>query len=109
MISFDLDGKRALVIGAASGIGFVTAERLADGGARVAMNDLPTPALALAIEQLRERGLSVEPVAGELGVSATAGDVGRRAFDVLGDLDYLVNNADVQPISTTPGSTGTAG
>jgi len=30
MISLDLDGKRALVIGAASGIGFVTAERLAE-------------------------------------------------------------------------------
>ncbi|MDE2306114.1 MAG: SDR family NAD(P)-dependent oxidoreductase, partial [Gammaproteobacteria bacterium] len=48
-VVFRLDGMRALVTGSASGIGFATAERLAESGARVAMNDLPTPALALAV------------------------------------------------------------
>lgn len=93
MVEFKLTGRRALVTGSASGIGFATAELLARSGARVAMNDLPTPALVLAVERLRERGHSVEPVAGDLAVAATAGEVGRRAVDVLGGLDFLVNNA----------------
>ena len=100
-IEFKLAGCRALVTGAASGIGFATAERLASSGARVAMNDLPTPALALALERLRDRGLAVEAVPGDLGVATTAREVGREAVRQLGGLDFLVNNAGA-PLTREP-------
>ncbi|MDE2294688.1 MAG: SDR family oxidoreductase [Gammaproteobacteria bacterium] len=100
-IEFRLEGRRALVTGAASGIGFATAELLARSGARVAMNDLPTPALALAFERLRDRGLAVEAVPGDLGVAATARDVGREAAQRLAGLDFLVNNAGA-PLTRQP-------
>lgn len=101
MIEFKLTGRRALVTGSASGIGFATAQLLARSGARVAMNDLPTPALALAVDRLRAQGCAVEAVPGDLGVAATARAVGRRATELLGGLDYLVNNAGA-PLTRTP-------
>lgn len=100
-IEFKLAGRRALVTGAASGIGFATAELLARSGARVAMNDLPTQALTLALERLREHGLAVEAVPGDLADAATAREVGREAARRLEGLDFLVNNAGA-PLTREP-------
>jgi 3-oxoacyl-[acyl-carrier protein] reductase len=93
LIDFRLHGRRALVTGSASGIGLATAERLARSGAHVAMNDLPGAALDTAVSRLQGEGLSVDAVPGDLSASASARAVGRRAADLLGGLDYLVNNA----------------
>jgi 3-oxoacyl-[acyl-carrier protein] reductase len=101
MIEFKLQGIRALVTGSASGIGRATAERLARSGAHVAMNDLPTEALARVVGDLRRQGLSVEAVPGDLSDSANACDVGLKSLEVLGGLDYLINNAGA-PYTRTP-------
>ena len=93
LLDFKLQGRRALVTGSASGIGLATAERLARSGAHVAMNDLPTNALAHAVGTLKTEGFSVEAVPGDLSVSAHARDVGLKTLELLGGLDYLVNNA----------------
>src|SRR5512137_2318826 len=92
-IEFNLRGRRALVTGSASGIGLATATLLARSGARVAMNDLPSEALDRAVSALRADGLSVDAAAGDLGRSATATQVARQACELMGGLDYLVNNA----------------
>jgi 3-oxoacyl-[acyl-carrier protein] reductase len=101
LLEFKLQGRRALVTGSASGIGLATAERLARSGAHVAMNDLPTNALARAVSTLKTEGFSVEAVPGDLSVSAHARDVGLKALELLGGLDYLVNNAGA-PGTRTP-------
>jgi 3-oxoacyl-[acyl-carrier protein] reductase len=101
LIEFKLHGIRALVTGSASGIGFATAERLASSGAHVAMNDLPTAALDRAVSNLRDQGWLVEAVPGDLSESANARDVGLKSLDLLGGLDYLVNNAGA-PGTRTP-------
>jgi NAD(P)-dependent dehydrogenase (short-subunit alcohol dehydrogenase family) len=72
LIQFQLQGKRALVTGAASGIGLATAQLLARGGARVAINDLPTPALDAAVAALRAEGCHVRAAAGDLSRADTA-------------------------------------
>ena len=57
------------------------------------MNDLPTNALTRAVNTLKTDGFSVEAVPGDLSVSAHARDVGLKTLELLGGLDYLVNNA----------------
>jgi 3-oxoacyl-[acyl-carrier protein] reductase len=93
LIDFKLHGMRALVTGSASGIGLATAARLASSGAHVAMNDLPTDALARAVGDLQARGFQVVAVPGDLSRSATAREVALKSLALLGGLDYLVNNA----------------
>jgi 3-oxoacyl-[acyl-carrier protein] reductase len=93
LIEFKLHGTRALVTGSASGIGLATAERLARSGAHVAMNDLPTEGLANAVSNFKAKGFRVEAVPGDLSVSASARAVALKTLELLGGLDYLVNNA----------------
>ena len=53
---FDVQGKRALVTGAASGIGQAFAEVLADSGARVTLADIDEERLALVTGELASAG-----------------------------------------------------
>ena len=82
----DLDGRIALVTGAAKGLGAATARALAAAGAKVAVTDLSAP----------------EDLAAEIGGVARALDVTSEADwaatmdwvrTELGGLDILVNNA----------------
>ena len=100
-ITFQLKGQRALVTGAASGIGFATAQLLALSGASVAVNDLPTPALDAAVARLRAEGCEVHAAGGDLSRSDSAAAVAVHAAQTLGGLNYLINNAGT-PGTRTP-------
>jgi NAD(P)-dependent dehydrogenase (short-subunit alcohol dehydrogenase family) len=91
----DLQGKVALVTGAAGGIGRAIAGVLAENGARVAYGDLN-------IEGARECAAAVPgalavrmDVTDEASVEAALGEVASRA----GRLDILVNNAGINTMS----------
>jgi 3-oxoacyl-[acyl-carrier protein] reductase len=89
-----LEGKCALVTGAASGIGLATVEGFCARGARVALNYLPDDARgATEVERLRAAGYEVFPAPGNVGRAGEAEEMVGRALKTLGGLDYLVNNA----------------
>ncbi|MCL4124869.1 UNVERIFIED_CONTAM: hypothetical protein GTU68_007537 [Idotea baltica] len=99
---FSLKGRRALVTGAAQGIGAAIAEALAEAGAHVILTDLGDAANATA-QKLREKGHSTE------GMTLDVTD--RSAVDAVADqlaenggLDILVNNAGIA-ISNHPAET----
>jgi NAD(P)-dependent dehydrogenase (short-subunit alcohol dehydrogenase family) len=92
---FDVSGLRAVVTGAASGLGLAMAEVMAEGGARVTLADLDADGLASAAERLDARSF-------QLDVSDPQ-DV-RRLFDEVvaeqGGVDVAFANAG---ISLEPG------
>ena len=86
----DLSGRRALVTGAASGIGAAIAERLLVAGAVVVAVDRDEPGLKDLADRLG--GTGVEPVVADLA------DLDAIA-DLPTDVDILVNNAGIQHVA----------
>jgi NAD(P)-dependent dehydrogenase (short-subunit alcohol dehydrogenase family) len=81
-----LDGRTALVTGAANGIGRAIAERLAAEGARVA---------AVDIEDVPDLGASVQEVRWDLSETESLAGLLVEAEASIGPIDVLVNNAGV--------------
>jgi len=90
------DGRVAIVTGAARGIGFATAQRFAEEGAKVAILDLDEGQAAEAATKLGSADSG-----GHLGVGCNVGDSASveaavtRVVEELGGLHILVNNAGV--------------
>jgi NAD(P)-dependent dehydrogenase (short-subunit alcohol dehydrogenase family) len=85
-----LDGKVAIVTGAASGIGFATAQRFASEGARVVIADLKSDKATAAAKSIGANALGVAcDVSDESQVEAAVA----QAIRQFGGLDIVVNNA----------------
>ena len=89
----DLTGRRALVTGAARGIGRSIAVRLARSGAAVTLADLDGETLSVTVEELRSQGLGVSEVAADVTVEADVERMVRVAAERWGGLDIVVANA----------------
>jgi 3-oxoacyl-[acyl-carrier protein] reductase len=87
----ELEGKRALVTGAAGPMGAAAAAALAQAGARVALLDLPGPRLAAQAQSITG-GVTIDA---DLSTAAGAEQAGARATAEIGPIDILVNNAGV--------------
>lgn len=82
----EVDGKVAIVTGAASGIGRAIAELLHSRGARVIAEDINPD-----VDGLRRDGLV--PLVADVTLDGTAEKAVALATDTFGKLDILVNNA----------------
>ncbi len=95
MKKFSLEGKTALVTGAAYGIGFAIAEGLAGAGAKIAFNCRSREHLETALEEYRKKGIEARgyicDVTDEEQVKAMVSEIGAD----LGSIDILVNNAGI--------------
>lgn len=96
MSLFSLDGRTALVTGAARGIGFAIADALGQAGARIVLNGRSQNALDAAATILRDKGVDVatslfdvtDQPSVKVGIAVVEQDVGA--------IDILVNNAGIQ-------------
>ncbi|GAA4267199.1 SDR family NAD(P)-dependent oxidoreductase [Frondihabitans peucedani] len=99
----DLSGRRAVVTGAASGIGIETARALAGAGAEVTLAVRNLEAGATAVDDIRSSTGSEKVTAAYLDLAER--DT-LRAFgsEWTGPLDILVNNAGIMatPLTRTP-------
>ncbi|MDD9993628.1 MAG: SDR family NAD(P)-dependent oxidoreductase [Rhodospirillales bacterium] len=95
-----LTGKRALVTGGASGIGAATAERFAAEGAAVAIADLNSAGAERHAAAIGDRGGTAVALAADVGDEASVAAMTERAWEALGGVDILVNNAAIPMIGT---------
>ncbi len=93
-----LEGKVALITGAAKGMGVVHAERFVREGARVAIADIDTAAGQALADRLgdRARFFALDVRSADGWAEAVAG-----AVAAFGGVDILVNNAGVSGSATT--------
>ncbi len=101
-VRYELSGRKALVTGAASGIGLGAATALAQAGAKVAINHLPDdPRGVEAVAALRAQGHDVISAPGRVGVPKETEKMVETAIAALGGLDLLVNNAGTPGTKTS--------
>jgi 3-oxoacyl-[acyl-carrier protein] reductase len=94
MNTYDLNGKRAVITGAAQGFGRAIAERFLDSGASVAMWDLDADESAKTAQQIGSRG---RVIAQSVDVSdlAQVEAAATETAGALGGIDILVANAGI--------------
>ncbi len=90
-----LDGRTALVTGAASGIGLAATEAFVAEGMRVLMADVNEEQLDAHVTRLREQGAAVHGVAVDVRDADAVERAGRAAVDRFGALHVAVNNAGI--------------
>lgn len=91
-----LDGKRAIVTGANSGIGEAIALSLADSGARVAVNYVTHPEAAESVvEQIRAKGGEAQALQADISDASAVAAMFAALDKSWGGVDLLVNNAGI--------------
>ena len=99
---FDLGGKRAVVTGAAGGMGLSIAKAFSDAGCKLVLVDVSAERLAEAVAGIE----GAHGIAADLGDPAAAQACCAEAESVLGGVDILVNNAGIlsnnKVLQTTP-------
>jgi NAD(P)-dependent dehydrogenase (short-subunit alcohol dehydrogenase family) len=90
-----LDGKVAIVTGAAGGIGGATAAAMAREGARVAAADIDEERLRATVEEIGRQGGDAIAVRTDVGLTAEVEALVDRAVERYGRLDVMFNNVGV--------------
>lgn len=99
--TFRVDGKRALVTGASSGIGLGCAVALAEAGAHVVMTARGADRLEAAVDEAKAAGLSVAAeVMDVANVEATEAALSGQPYDILVNAAGMSRLA--QSVDTTP-------
>ncbi len=90
-----LDGRTAVVTGAASGIGLAIVEAFVAEGMRVVMADVDEENLDTAATRLGDEGAVVRAVAADVADPTSVEHVGRTTVEAFGGLHVAVNNAGI--------------
>lgn len=93
--NFSLEGKVALVTGAAYGIGFAIAEAYAKAGAKVAFNCRSQKHLDQAMADYKAKGIDAKGYIADVTDETQVKELVAKIEKELGTIDILVNNAGI--------------
>jgi gluconate 5-dehydrogenase len=93
---FSIEGKRVLITGSTSGIGYVLAEGLAKAGASVILNGRNHGKIDLAIHSFKKQGFRVAGYPFDISNESEVEHQIDQIESELGSIDILVNNAGIQ-------------
>ncbi|MDR5879862.1 glucose 1-dehydrogenase [Caballeronia sp. LZ032] len=93
---FDLTGRRALITGSSTGIGFALARGLGGAGAQVVLNGRDQTRLDEALSQLRAEGITAQAARFDATSPEQVTEAIARIEADSGPIDILVNNAGMQ-------------
>jgi D-sorbitol dehydrogenase (acceptor) len=99
-VSRTLDGRRALVTGAAGGIGAATARRFCEEGAHVVLSDRDENGVSVIAEALSAAGYEAHARPVEVTDEASVKRLTSDAAVLLGGIDLVVANAGVLSVGT---------
>jgi clavulanate-9-aldehyde reducatase len=99
-----LEGRRALITGASSGIGTATAEAMAGEGAAVALGARRKDRLDELASRIEAGGGKAVAIEADIADEAQAKSLVETAHAELGGLDTLVNNAGVMLLGPLQGA-----
>src|SRR5258708_26542071 len=91
-----MEGRVALVTGAASGLGLATAKAFAEAGETVVLDDWNEKAVQAAAQQLAEAGHKTLAIVCDVSDDQQVEDMVRKTVKAYGRLDAAYNNAGVQ-------------
>ncbi|MFQ4137417.1 SDR family NAD(P)-dependent oxidoreductase [Nodosilinea sp. PGN35] len=90
-----LEGKVAIITGAATGIGEAIAHKFAVEGAKILINGLPDDPIDAVAQAIQRHGGEVAVHKGDISQPEEAQTCVQGAIDVFGQIDILINNAGV--------------
>ncbi len=88
-----LNGRTALITGAARGIGRAIALQLAEAGAKIVVNDLSAADCEETMREVEKRGVEAFSIAGDVTSKSQVEAMVQTICKKFGNLDILVNNA----------------
>jgi NAD(P)-dependent dehydrogenase (short-subunit alcohol dehydrogenase family) len=92
-VTFNFEGKVAIVTGGGRGIGRAIALGLAGSGAQVVVTARTQSEIEQVAKEIEEKGGKVLPIVTDLTVPAQLEELVRETIKVFGRIDILVNNA----------------
>jgi len=94
-VFFSLEGKVAMITGAASGIGLATAKRLAEMGASIALVDINEPKGKEGAEEIKSLGRKAKFFRCDVTSNSDCKKTTEDVYQEFGKIDILFNNAGV--------------